>query len=507
MADYKDLLAQIDANIRRNGAQEITGPILNAVLRLMVTELGSGSVLMGVADAETQPGTPDGNEAYIAAPGTYPNFGEGMTVPPNSIGLFAIKDGAWTLRTVQVVQVDGELSDGSTNPVQNRAVKAAIDGVEKKVSDGDTAIDGHLDTIEGKIYSLSETAGAIADDMNGLATEIGKVNNRVAGNEKTLQELQIALGQVSGKTDGIQSDVTQVKGSVGVLNRDLGVYGTSISLPMTVEKSGKYVDPDGQEKSSASMGISAPLEVKSGNIYLLQCAAAVGTGVALFARKVTNTYDKVIAYSYTYNGDGTIATATADYDPELVYSYSYNEEGVATITDKDGETAPELPATHQVTESFYEPLFRTNDATMPKSGYYLLLCTQDMEIVVSAASSDITGKNLLGVRYGVFASIATNFVGSPGQKVIAQAFAELYAAVQALSSVVDNAGHLKADVLDMANLPKVCGEDMYLTGEGAPAAPPTVPFQEYYDSSNNKFYRAKGVLPDTPSTGDWVALN
>ena len=303
------------------------------------------------------------------------------------------------------------------------------------------------------------------------------------------------------------SGVTEVKESTQQLLRDLGIYDTSISLPMSVEKSGKYVDPDGQEKSSASMGISAPLEVKSGNIYLLQCAAAVGTGVALFARKVTNTYDKAIAYSYTYNGDGTIATATADYDPELVYSYSYNDEGVATITDKDGETVPELPATHQVTESFYEPLFRTNDATMPKSGYYLLLCTQDMEIVVSAASSDITGKNLLGVRYGVFASIATNFVGSPGQKVIAQAFAELYAAVQALSSVVDNAGHLKADVLDMANLPKVCGEDMYLTGEGAPAAPPTVPFQEYYDSSNNKFYRAKGVLPDTPSTGDWVALN
>lgn len=504
---YKELFAQIDANIRRNGAQEITGPILNAVLRLMVTELGSGSVLMGVADAETQPGTPDGNVAYIAAPGTYPNFGDGMTVPPNSIGLFAIRDGAWTLRTVQAVQVDGELSDGSANPIQNRAVKSAIDGVEKKVTEGNTAIDGRLDTIEGKIDSLSEAADAIVEDMDGLATEIGKVNIRVAGNENALQELQIALGEVSDKTDGIQTDLTQAKADTAQLNRDLGVYDTAISLPMTVEKSGKYVDPDGQEKSSASMGISAPLEVKSGNIYLLQCAAAVGTGVALFARKVTNIFDKVIAYSYTYNGDGTIATATADYDPELVYSYSYNEEGVATITDKDGETVLELPATHQVTESFYEPLFRTNDATMPKSGYYLLLCTQDMEIVVSAASSDITGKNLLGVRYGVFASIATNFVGSPGQKVIAQAFAELYAAVQALSSVVDNAGHLKADVLDMANLPKVCGEDMYLTGEGAPAAPPTVPFQEYYDSENLKFYKAKGVLPDSPTTGDWVAIN
>ena len=353
-----------------------------------------------------------------------------------------------------------------------------------------------------RLKEESETATAAASSAAAAANKAAEdIDEKISGKQdRTDQALKTQDKTVAGA-------INEVYDSMVLLNRDLGKYDTSISLPMTVEKSGKYVDPDGQEKSSASMGISAPLEVKSGNIYLLQCAAAVGTGVALFSRKVTNTYDKVIAYSYTYNGDGTIATATADYDPELVYSYSYNGEGVATITDKDGETVPELPATHQVTESFYEPLFRTNDATMPKSGYYLLLCTQDMEIVVSAASSDITGKNLLGVRYGVFASIATNFVGSPGQKVIAQAFAELYAAVQALSSVVDNAGHLKADVLDMANLPKVCGEDMYLTGEGAPAAPPTVPFQEYYDSSNNKFYRAKGVLPDTPSTGDWVALN
>ena len=360
-----------------------------------------------------------------------------------------------------------------------------------------------------RLKEASETATAAATDAAAAANKAAEgIDGKISGKQDaTDQTLRTEDKTIVGAINEVYDAIADGMDGLVHLNRDLGKYDTSISLPMSVEKSGKYVDPDGQEKSSASMGISAPLEVKSGNIYLLQCAAAVGTGVALFARKVTNTYDKVIAYSYTYNGDGTIATATADYDPELVYSYSYNEESVATITDKDGETVPELPATHQVTESFYEPLFRTNDATMPKSGYYLLLCTQDMEIVVSAASSDITGKNLLGVRYGVFASIATNFVGSPGQKVIAQAFAELYAAVQALSSVVDNAGHLKADVLDMANLPKVCGEDMYLTGEGAPAAPPTVPFQEYYDSENLKFYKAKGVLPDSPTTGDWVAIN
>lgn len=93
------------------------------------------------------------------------------------------------------------------------------------------------------------------------------------------------------------------------------------------------------------------------------------------------------------------------------------------------------------------------------------------------------------------------------QKVIAQAFAELYSIADALGKAVDHAGYLRADMLDMADLPKVCGEEMYMTGEGAPSAPPRVPFQEYYDIDNRKFYKAKGSLPDNPSVSDWVALN
>lgn len=346
----------------------------------------------------------------------------------------------------------------------------------------------------------------VDDNVFYIATQAGTYSNfggAVIDNGITvlLKETGIWAKKEILNTGQVKDESTEI------LNRDLGAYSTAISLPLLIEKSGKYVDPDGQEKSNSSMGISAPVEIKSGNIYLLQCTKAVGTGVAIFSRKVTNTYDKVIEYIYTYDDEGRIVKATAAHDGALVYLYLYDYEGNVTIMDKDGTPVPELPATRNVTESFYEPLFRTNDSTMPESGYYLLLCTQDMEVVISAGTSDITDKNLLGVRYGIFASIATNFVGSPGQKVIAQAFAELYAQAKALASVVDNSGHLKVDALDIANLPKVCGEEMYLTGEGAPSAPPTVPFQEYYDSENSKFYKAKGVLPDSPTTGDWIAIN
>ena len=304
------------------------------------------------------------------------------------------------------------------------------------------------------------------------------------------------------------SQVEYISGLVGDVLRNLGKYPTSISLPMSVGVSGKYVDPDGQEQTNSTMSISAPLEFKAGNTYLFGSSKAVGTGVSLFARQVTNTYDKVIVYTtLAEDSEGRPTKVQADYDVSLVYTITYDTDGLPTYKNAQGGIIESLPATHEVTESFYEPLFRTNDSTMPESGYYLFLCTQDMDVVVSGYTSDITGKNMLGVRYGAFASIATNFVGTPGQKVIAQAFAELYAMVQSLSEQVDKAGHLQVDVLDQANLPLVCGEEMYTSGEGAPGSPPTVPFQEYFDTEGGKFYKAKGVLPDSPTVGDWLALN
>ena len=76
-----------------------------------------------------------------------------------------------------------------------------------------------------------------------------------------------------------------------------------------------------------------------------------------------------------------------------------------------------------------------------------------------------------------------------------------------LGSVVDNMGHLRARRLTLDNFPEICGTPMYSSGEGAPSVPPEVPFQEYYDVTNKKFYKAQGELPDTPTTANWIAIN
>ena len=78
MSNYNNLKTSIDANIKQNGNQEITGPILNSVLNQMVNILGTGYQFAGVAtlDPATEPGTPDAKVFYIAnGKGTYTNFG------------------------------------------------------------------------------------------------------------------------------------------------------------------------------------------------------------------------------------------------------------------------------------------------------------------------------------------------------------------------------------------------------------------------------------------------
>ena len=87
MSNYNSLKTTIDANIKQNGNQEITGQILNSVLNQMVTTLGAGYQFAGVAtlDPATDPGTPDAKVFYIAnGKGIYTNFG-GVNVTEDDV--------------------------------------------------------------------------------------------------------------------------------------------------------------------------------------------------------------------------------------------------------------------------------------------------------------------------------------------------------------------------------------------------------------------------------------
>ena len=311
--------------------------------------------------------------------------------------------------------------------------------------------------------------------------------------------------------DAKVSDITNLQDLVAFINKSFGKYDGEREITLQQAKSGKYVNVNGGETSASGYGISSPVSLNAGDILLVPSAQAVPADVSVIARLVDRTYQKVIAYIYTYRTDypELPATATADYDSTLVYTAVYDESGdtpVLTGWTRNGETYTTLPATREVNEQFYEPLMKQAVAAMPSTGYYIYLCPTAMTVVVSGLTATVSGGTALVVGWGIFKNITTNFVGAPGQSVLAQAFAVLFAAIDGLKAQLENLGETKAVSIDFERSPKLCGQDMFLTGDGAPASPnvPTMVGQEYLDVTNKKCYKAFSV---TGAISDWVLLN
>ena len=299
--------------------------------------------------------------------------------------------------------------------------------------------------------------------------------------------------------------------NIAFINKSFGKYDGERAIMLQQAKADKYVNTDGGETTASGYGISAPVALNAGDILLVPSAQAVPATVSVIARLVDRTYQKVIAYIYTYREDypELPATATADYDATLAYTAVYDESGdTPTLTGwtRNGETYTTLPATREVSEQFYEPLMRQAVSAMPSTGYYIYLCPTSMTVVVSGLTATVSGGAALVVGWGIFKNITTNFVGAPGQSVLAQAFAVLFAAIDGLKAQLENLGETKAISIDFENSPKLCGRDMFLTGDGAPASPnvPTMVGQEYLDVTNKKCYKAFSV---TGEISDWVLLN
>ena len=144
--------------------------------------------------------------------------------------------------------------------------------------------------------------------------------------------------------------------------------------------------------------------------------------MCVFAEYITSIETRGIDYTYTYNEDGTIATATATYLGKThVYTYEWTvEAGVNTPTIKEGDTiVSNLPMTYETKVGTYSPLVKLNeDAELPIDGYCRYMShfkgNSSIKIVVSykVGTADLTMKVL---RDGVLASISTQ-LGNLSQK-------------------------------------------------------------------------------------------
>ena len=112
-----------------------------------------------------------------------------------------------------------------------------------------------------------------------------------------------------GLTIGVGGGLKSTSGGGGAsaadvarINRDLGRYKNPTSVTLTQSVVGKYVDKDSAKEVSADgYGISTPISLKRGDLLLVPSTEAVVAQCSVVSQQVTNPYDRVIIYTYTYD--------------------------------------------------------------------------------------------------------------------------------------------------------------------------------------------------------------
>lgn len=439
-----------------------------------------------------------------------------------SIATSKIKDGAVT---------DAKIANGAvtTPKIANDAVTT------EKVNDGaitEPKLDTDLVNIITSAVQPAELASAIASALASYVAKADIVDTTGSATDKVMSQKAVTdnLALKANSSDvytKAQADAitNALADSLSRILRDFGMYLNPTEYVLVVGVSGKYIDKDSAlEVANSNYSISQPFSLKAGDILLVPSASAVTAACSVVSKKVTNTYDKVIIYAYTYDEFGRINTATADYNPSLVYTAYYESDEQTTPTDWmiGGEHIAELPQTHEVTESFYEPLVKQSVAGMPDTGYYVYLASQAMDVVVSAYNATINGGHAIIAGWGIFKNIATNFVGIDKQRVIAEAIADLFAQVEGINEKLTNGldrlsvKHLHID-RELSGL-NIAGT-FCLQGAGVPSASvvpvnwdfgrygdwkgiPQFIGQEYYDTIDKVFYKAHGVT----AVSDWKRI-
>ena len=571
--DYEKLKEVIAKQIKENGRREITGPVLQAVLMAMVDSLGevyphtytdeekaqaranidalsnydgeitkeklSLEVQAILNDVANKQNITDASLATIAKTivGAINEVYKGG-LKDASIATSKIEDGAITepkldtdllnviTSAVQPAELASAIAAALASYVAKTDIVATIGSATDKVMSQKAVTDNlALKANTDDVYTKNAVDNLLLSKASqaGLDAEAElRANADASLNTAVASKANSADVYTKAQADAITNVLAD---SLSRILRDFGMYANPTECVLAVGVSGKYIDKDSAlEVANSNYSISQPILLKAGDILLVPSASAVSAACSVVSKKVTNTYDKVIIYAYTYDEFGRINTATADYNPSLVYTayYESDEQTTPTYWIRGGEHFAELPETHEVTESFYEPLVKQSVAGMPETGYYVYLASQTMDVVVSAYNATINGGHAIIAGWGIFKNVATNYVGIDKQRVIAEAIADLFAQVEGINEKLTNGldrlsvKHLHID-RELSGL-NIAGT-FCLQGAGVPSASvvpvnwdfgrygdwkgiPQFIGQEYFDTIDKVFYKAHGVT----AVSDWKRI-
>ena len=290
---------------------------------------------------------------------------------------------------------------------------------------------------KARAYAETKRAAAETKRETDFSVKVAEVDTAVKNAKTATSEAEKVdatitdanVLEVTGR-DGVkkslelvdQAEASEMKKDVARIKESIGAYSDRPNITLTVKESNMAISADGVKVAKTGWAI-AEFTAEKGNEYLFKPNAFDGT-VCIFAEKISSVETRSIDYTYSYNEDGTTASATATYLGKThTYSYAYadGEDGTksVTITDESGTVVTELPYQYKTTVGSYAPLVRLNaEAELPEDGYCRFMShfqgNASMTVAVSykVGTADLTMKVL---RDGVFASISTQ-LGNLSQK-------------------------------------------------------------------------------------------
>lgn len=264
--NYNKLRTQIGAYIKRNGRQEITGPVLNGVLNAMVDSLASGCLYAGILSPGSELPSLDSKAFMLCGPGEYSVDGSPAKVGIGQLGILSNASGQWKMETVQVVdvlqEVDSDSAQTSPNPASVSATMKYLDSYLKL-----TLLPGNLASIIpdwDRFFSKIDTISDITDPLDFSETNyLTKEENLKDACVQLDEEVKAAndniaiLGAEAGNLAKTKQDKLAagtgiaIQGNVISCTLDPSVFVVKQSLPEQPEtgKENKiYVvpNPDGQ---------------------------------------------------------------------------------------------------------------------------------------------------------------------------------------------------------------------------------------------------------------------
>lgn len=237
MSNWLILKAAINAIIKENNNQEITGQLLQNALNNIISALGENYTFIGKAYPTTSPGIQDGKVFYLATgPGTYANF-SGIELDK---GLYIIKNtntNTWEATLIfdtedlerkltEFINSTGKELVNIKNNIRTldetiRSISgefsSSVASLQDLINQGDEVILQKINTHKNEYEDLKELVEDNRDDISRILKDVSTLKERVDLNSQNIKADELKFGDLKELVEDNRGDIGEILKDISAL--------------------------------------------------------------------------------------------------------------------------------------------------------------------------------------------------------------------------------------------------------------------------------------------------